>query len=329
MEKFIFGIMTYNHENYIIEHLESIKYLICSYGRDLSFKLVLADDGSKDKTVLLAKSWLQHNNSLFAEVVIIADGNNCGTCINYTNIWEHIDSPNFKITAGDDVYSYVDQFAIPSMSDSDYISGMPLLLVGKDILNSKSVIFHTIATKFIFKGRSFKDRLNEISVMNTPNLFYPLKFIRNKNVFDFIRRFKVTEDFPMMVKVSEEYISTDFQQLDEVLVYYRRTSGSAYLIREADFNNDKVVLFNHLISHEPSIWKKLLLKNRLWCYQSSNSILKKLLNLNYYIYFLRLFLNLPFILRSFCKLNTNLKGHQHHYDTIALSASRFLESRNS
>lgn len=325
MEKFIFGIITYNHEKYIIEHLESIKFLILAHGKNLSFKLVLADDGSKDNTVVVAKRWLEQNKDLFNELVVIADGINRGTCTNYTGIWEHIDSPFFKITAGDDVYSFVDIFAVARMSPTDYVSGMPLLLVGDEILQSKSVVFHTLVTKHIFKGKSFKSRLSEISVMNTPNLFFPLKFVTNSRIFEFIRRFKVTEDFPMMVKVAEEYPETGFQQLNEVIVYYRRTSGSTYLIREVDFNNDKVILFKHLIDSEKSAIKRVLLRNRLWCYQATNPLIKKLLNINYYIYLMRMVLTIPSILSEYRRLNTFRDAHQTHYNVILTNSSRYLE----
>lgn len=316
-KKFIFAVITYNHESYIIEHMESIKFLILTYGKDMSFKLVLADDGSKDRTVEVLKSWLERNNSLFEEVVIIADGVNRGTCVNYTNLWPHIDSNLFKITAGDDVYSYVNLFEhAESLEKYDYISGMPLLLIDGKIVESKSTIFHTIATKYIFKNKPFRSRLQEISVMNTPNLLYSSKFIHNKQIEEFIKTYKVTEDLPMMVKVTEEYEDVSFHQLDDVLVYYRRTSGSTYLIRENDFNSDKVIIFKHMISRETGFFKRLLLKNRLWCYESKSRWSKKFFNLNYYYYFFKLLLTFPNVLFSFLRFTPNLSGHVEHYERI-------------
>lgn len=324
-KKFIFGVITYNHENYIIEHMESIKYLILTYGEGMSFKLVLADDGSKDRTVEFLKSWLDKNKNIFDEVVIIADGINRGTCVNYTNLWPHIDSNLFKITAGDDVYSFVNLFEqAERLEKFDYISGMPLLLIDGEIVESKSTIFHTLATKYIFKKKPFRTRLQEISVMNTPNLLYTVKFIYNKQIENFIKSYKVTEDLPMMVKVTEEYRDVSFLQLNEVLVYYRRTSGSTYLIRENDFNTDKVVIFKHMIKNERRFFNRLLLKNRLHCYESKSKWLKKLFNLNYYLYLYRLLLNLPRVVWSFTQYNSDHHLHQLHYEKIKTLAAQDL-----
>ncbi|WP_408098760.1 glycosyltransferase family A protein [Peredibacter sp. HCB2-198] len=324
IKKFIFAVITYNHESYIIEHMESIKFLILTYGQEMSFKFVLADDGSKDRTVECLKTWLDRNNNLFDEVVIIADGINRGTCINYTNLWSHIDSSLFKITAGDDVYSYVNLFEHAENLDKyDYISGMPLLLIDGKIVESKSTIFHTIATKHIFKNKPFRSRLQEISVMNTPNLLYSVKFIHNKQIENFIRSYKVTEDLPMMVKVTEEYKDVSFHQLDDILVYYRRTSGSTYLIRENDFNSDKVIIFNHMIKNETGFFKRLLLKNRVQCYQDKSKWFKKFCNLNYYFYFLRLLITSPYVLWDFLRFNSNLHQHIQHYKKIRELAAQF------
>jgi glycosyltransferase involved in cell wall biosynthesis len=327
VKKFVFGVITYNHEKYIIEHLESIKFLILSFGKEMNFKLVLADDGSKDRSVAFVRSWVEQNASVFQEVVIIADGVNRGTCVNYTNIWKHIDSPLFKITAGDDVYSYVNILEIAEGLDRfDYISGMPLLLIDGQILESRSTVFHILATKYIFLKRAFRERLNEISVMNTPNLLYTVKFVRNEGVFSFIRKFKVTEDYPMMVKIVEEFKNVTFHQLNEVLIYYRRTSGSTYLIKEVDFNSDKVILFKYLIEKEEKWVSRLLLKNRLWCYQSSKTILGRLFNLNYYAYGVRVLLNLPHIWGEFSRIDVQMDNHRKHYKEIARRADEFIGS---
>jgi hypothetical protein len=324
MKKFVFGVITYNHEKYIIEHLESIKYLIESYGKNFYFKLVVADDGSNDLSIVLINLWLEQNKYLFKEVKILADGVNRGTCINYTNLWSHIDSPLFKITAGDDVYSYVNLFKIAEdLNHFDYISGVPLLLVDGEILSSWSTIFHTFATKYIFLKKDFKDRLSEISVMNTPNLIYSFRFIRSKAISDFIRKFKVTEDFPMMVKVAEEFQNVKFHQLDEVLVYYRRTTGSTYLVREDDFSLDKLAIFNYLLKNEKTWFKRFLLSNRVWCYKSKNFFLKRCLNLNYFIYSIRVGISFFQILSKIRNTDLNLTFHQNHYRELVYKASLY------
>ena len=50
---FVFVTLTFNHEKYIIEHLESIKYQVENYGQKFSTKIVINDDCSSDKIALI------------------------------------------------------------------------------------------------------------------------------------------------------------------------------------------------------------------------------------------------------------------------------------
>ena len=244
-KKFTFGVITYNHSNYIVEHLESIKFLIKNYGEDYSFKLVVADDGSRDNTVELINSWLSANEGLFENQVIMGDGKNRGTCVNYTNIWPHIDSELFKITAGDDVYSYLNIIEEANkLLGNDFISGVPLLLIDGVLSKSNSTVFNLVATDKIYKKKKFLSRLRQISLINTPSLIYNLKFVKDVSLYEFIRTFKVTEDFPMMLKIATSYSNVKFIQSNNVYIYYRRTAGSIYLVRAVDYDNDKLKVFN-------------------------------------------------------------------------------------
>lgn len=322
---FIFGVITYNHSQYILEHLESIKFLINRYGREHKFKLVLADDGSKDDTVKLVKSWLSMNSDLFVEAIIEADGYNRGTCANYTNLWKHIDSDLFKITAGDDVYSNINIFeAAELLKDEDFVSGIPLILEDGNLNLSKSTIFHMMATDAIYKNKSFIERMKYISVINTPSLFYNRKFLQNADLYSFIRKFKVTEDFPMMVRIAETYPTVRFIQTKNVYIYYRRTAGSVYIVRGNDFDKDKIQVFNHLLGMEKSFLGRVLLKNRIFCF-SKKSIQKKFLNFNYYIYLWFLLMNSNTIIRNYFQIKVDIRSHIEHYRWIRKEALKAKE----
>jgi len=325
-KKFIFVVLTYNHSEYILEHLESIKFLILNYGTGYDFKLVIADDGSRDRTVELIKLWINGNSQLFVEIVIEGDGKNRGTCKSFTNTWKHVDSEYFKVTAGDDVYSFENLIAqADSLSQNDFVSGVPLLLIGGQIKKSAFLIFNIFATDVIYSRLpNFIDRLEGISVINTPSLFYNIKFLKNADVLNFINLCKVTEDFPMLVKIAEIYKCLSFNQTDKVFVYYRRTPGSTFLIRGTDFDSDKLKVFKHMLANEKSSLKKILLRNRIACYQSKNPITKKMRNLNYYIYLFRVLKNLPKILSKFFQFNSYEDRHKIHYSIIQTEALKYL-----
>ncbi|WP_025856926.1 glycosyltransferase family 2 protein [Pseudomonas sp. CHM02] len=326
-ENFTFAILTYNHESYIIEHLESIRYLIKNYGSRYKVNLILADDGSRDRTIELANQWLLVHGAVFSDITVLADGSNRGTCFNYTRLWALIEGDRFKITAGDDVYSCVNIFEeVERLKHNDFFSGLPLLLIDGNLGNSRSTIFHILATDVIYKGKKLIERLKGISSINTPNLFCNKKFLQDKNLFDFINSYSVTEDFPMMVKIAHSYDNINFVQTKEVYVYYRRTSGSTYLIRGSDFEKDKLKAFEYMLSNEKNWLDRIILKNRIYCYKLDNTLLKKLLNIGYYSYLLKLTANAFTIAKACSESPSATQAHQAHYDLIAKNANTFLDS---
>ena len=64
VNNFSFLVFTYNHEKYIVDHLESIKYQIENYGIAIDVDLLINDDGSSDQTVHIVDSWINENQSL-------------------------------------------------------------------------------------------------------------------------------------------------------------------------------------------------------------------------------------------------------------------------
>jgi hypothetical protein len=55
---YAFLILTYNHQEYILEHLESIRYLVETHGTGFDVDLIVNDDCSRDQTSTLVDHWL-------------------------------------------------------------------------------------------------------------------------------------------------------------------------------------------------------------------------------------------------------------------------------
>lgn len=66
-------IPSYNHEEYVLDCLESIKRQ--SYSR---IELIIIDDHSSDKTFILEKEWIDRNQNLFEKVMLIQNEANLG-----------------------------------------------------------------------------------------------------------------------------------------------------------------------------------------------------------------------------------------------------------
>lgn len=324
INNFTFIVLAYNHINYILEHLESIKYLILNYGDGIVIDIVIADDASRDNTVALTEFWLEQNSYLFRKITVLCDGINRGTCKNLTHALENLDTDYCKITAGDDVYSYENLFLECKKIDGSHIlSGLPLHLINGTIVNTRFELFNLFATNIIYEKSAYLTRLKKISFFNSPSIMYAASALLNKDVTSFVDRYSVTEDYPLQIRMAEIYKPLKFLQVEKIFVYYRRTGNSTYLVKNTEFSRDKVAIFNYLIQLEPGILGKLLLRNRLFCYSLQNRYLKRVLNLNFYLYGLGILKNIVLILKKIKRFDAKLDSHQNHYDAIALKARNY------
>lgn len=327
MDKFSFIVISYNHEKYILEHLESIKYQIINFGKYISCNLIIADDGSKDKTVELCKFWLDKNANLFNKINIIADGVNRGTCKNLSLALKYLETDKCKLTAGDDVYSCENLFVeFDKINDVDILSGLPINFIDGKIIDSTFDIFNLYATNIIYKNSNYNDRLKRINFFNAPSIVYNVNALKNNEVINFMEKFLVTEDYPLHIKMSEIYSPLKFKQIDKIFIYYRRTNNSTYIIKNDVFSNDKIAIFKYLINNEKKFFNKIFLKNRLFCFNLSNRYLKKLLNLNIYIYGIQILFNFYSIYKKFKSIDIDYDKYQKHYDLLSSNASLYSEN---
>ena len=104
MKDFTFVMLTYNQEQYVVEHLESIKYQIEHFGQNIKINFILADDASNDKTAYKVKKWIESNQNLFFSVKFIIAVENRGIVSNVISALKNIKTEYYKILAGDDIY---------------------------------------------------------------------------------------------------------------------------------------------------------------------------------------------------------------------------------
>jgi len=324
INNFTFVVLTYNHSNYILEHLESIKYLIDNYGNGIDIDIIIADDASQDDTFTVTEIWLKKNSYLFRKITALSDSINRGTCKNLTHALENLATDYCKITAGDDVYSYENLFNEAKKIDVNHIlSGLPLNLVNGTIRTTQFELFNLFATNIFYEKSQYITRLKRINFFSSPSIVYAVPALLNKDITTFVDRYFVTEDWPLQIKMAEIYRPLKFVQIEKIFVYYRRTANSTYIVKNSQFNQDKVKVFNYLIDSERNIFEKLLLRNRLFCFNLRNRYLRRVLNLSFYMYGFNILKNIFVILSKVNKFDTQLVKHQNHYDLIASKAKEF------
>ena len=319
---FTFIVFTFNHEKYILEYLESVKFQIESYGSDYKIKLVVADDSSTDNTKLYIDNWCKLNNHIFDDILIINNQINIGTCKNFTNTWDKIDSDLFHFCGGDDLYSYENIFELSNQVNYfDVVSCLPLYLTDDKLWCNYKAIYGVLISNVIYSN--FKQRIRGLNFIFAPCLFYTSKLLSNSSIREFVNLFKVVEDFPLQVKMSEEFNPVRFNQSNKILLYYRRTNNSTYLIKNTVFSEDKISVFNYLIKTEERYFHRLLLINRRFCFKLKSNILRVSLNLNYLVFGLRCIAHSVVIINRLIGFNVNLNKHKVHYITIKLNASSY------
>lgn len=318
---FTFVVITYNHEAYVLEHLESVAYQIREHGQGCSFQLIIADDASRDQTLKLARYWLNENADLFTDVQIHTQSANQGTCHNYTKVWQHVRGDFCKLTAGDDVYSCENLLAEwRRLQKYDMSSGFPLNLVDGHLAWPTFFNVNMVASNRVYRSSDYMKRLLGISFNHTPSIMFSTRVLRDDAIRDFVRQFAVTEDYPMHVKMAERLSPLSFAQSPLVHIYYRRTAGSTYLVRSATFDKDKLAIFSYLRDHVARGIERLLMSNRIFCYRQTSRWKRRLLNLNYFVYGARVVLHGLGILRDYSQLKPELEKHRLHYQTIHVRA---------
>ncbi|MBT9139137.1 MAG: hypothetical protein DDT31_01718 [Syntrophomonadaceae bacterium] len=189
---------------------------------------------------------------------------------------------------------------------------------------TKFDLFNIFATNLIYRDSQYIQRLKRINFFNTPNIIYNISALKDRTVIEFIERFSVTEDYPLQIKMAEIFTPMRLCQVDKVLVYYRRTNNSTYIIKSTVFSKDKIEIFKYLIGTNQSHFERILIRNRLFCYELRLKIPRIILNLNYYLYGIRLLTNAKSIIKRYRSFDPEIKRHQNHFDLISRNAKDYL-----
>ena len=189
---FTFLTISYNHEKYIIEHLESIKYQILNYGKNIEFEYILCDDNSLDKTIKIAATWLELNKYLFKKILLLKNEVNQGVVRNIIKGISEITSDRFKLLAGDDLFYKNNIFEIDERCD---VVITPVIEFS-DTIKMKRV-FKNYNYLLIYKNKTiFEIIQNKGNIISAPGVFIKKYFYNSPDYKDFISQFKWIEDLP-------------------------------------------------------------------------------------------------------------------------------------
>jgi hypothetical protein len=316
LTSYAFLVLTYNHEDLILDHLESIKYLVERYGGEIEVDLIISDDCSNDLTPFIVEKWLSANTYLFRNIKVLFNRKNLGTAICVDNMLKHMVAERCKLTAGDDLYSYENIFELTECGPGTAIvSGIPLLLIGDTLLVDKLANSLAVASQIIYHNNTLLHRFKHFSYNNAPNITYATECLMDSKVRDYLKLYDVTEDWPLQIAIARQFPRHHFNLVKKIFVYYRRTERSSYIVANKRFINDKIQIYDDLISQEKSFIEKIRLICRKKCFESQNRLINKIFNLDFYFFLLSFVINI-FAIKSKSQFKINLMAHQSHYNKI-------------
>lgn len=314
---FAFLVLALNHQEYILEHLESIKYLVQTHGANWEVDLIVNDDASHDRTKILVDSWLEINAKMFRHIKTLYNPKNLGTCKSVNNMLKHMVADRCKLTAGDDVYSFENIFELTAYADdTSMVMGRPLYLLGNELGVNRTDTILTTATQAIYQKNLLLHRFKHLSYNNAPNLFYATECLLNSRVRDFLIKFDVVEDWPLQVAIAREFPHRRLVLIEKVFVYYRRTQGSTYIVANQRFIKDKLELYDNLIRSEANYLDRLRIVGRRNCFKLQNPLANKLLNFDWYIYLIGCVLKFNQIYKKDKEMSLDIDANKNHYAII-------------
>lgn len=224
MQEFTFGMLAYNQEEYVFEHLESIRYQIENFGKDVKVYFVLSDDASKDNTVKYVEDWIEAHKELFAGVTIVSKEKNEGIVPNYLMMLDNIHTQHYKILAGDDLYYKNNVFGL--VRRGDFLI-TPMICFDKEYIlqdrkryNFKQLLL--CQNKGCLKQYLVK-RLKYSNCIDAPGVFLNYRLI-DKDLIQELRRYQWIEDVPMWNYLFNKS-DVDVKLLQEPYIMYRAEVG--------------------------------------------------------------------------------------------------------
>lgn len=267
--EFTFGIITYNHEKFILELLESIKYQILTFGEGVSVELVISDDASRDDTVKLVNGWVEMNQGLFARTEILVNEKNAGVVENFKKIMHSIKGDCFKVIAGDDVFADHNVFrCLDGEDENNLVTYVPVVLKNAGL----SLKTDWYAKHFLYMGKRRTHRYDVIKQEEGSYFHTPCTFYRRKLYTDYYENhptnLRLFEDDPLWHTILSKNDKARVVFKNDYLVLYRMhdnaicSSGVSPYAKEFDMEMKKYK--KQIMREEKNIAVKLYLMLQIY-----------------------------------------------------------------
>lgn len=231
---FCFVVIAYNQEEYVIEHLESIKYLIIKYSKNLKIQLVFSDDSSTDNTVSWTRKWLKNNKDLFSQFEIVEHERNVGTIRNIIDGISKVNARSYKLLSCDDLYHWNNIFEV---QDNKKLILSPMICFFEDGDIYKEI--NPSYKRFLISQRkgklkhSIREMLRYNNCIEAPGAFVPLEIWHDDDFKSYLKQFIYIEDIPEWHYIFNNiYEQVSVEVVTKPYVLYRRNVGISTKIKK-------------------------------------------------------------------------------------------------
>lgn len=240
MNTFVFGILTYNQENYVLETLESIKYQKIHYGSDIHVSLIITDDASKDRTVELVRQWCNKNRALFDKIDLIVNEKNKGTVANFKTILRKVNHENLKIIAGDDLIGHRNLFEeYKTLDDKKLKTYVRVELCEGRVYYREKFLIDFYYHKKYGTGRNYNIKtFRKGKFIHTPSTLYTKQLFVNTECENSLEGYQLFEDDPMWYSMIKNEKDLKIEFVEQGMVLYRVHRQSVSNVPNPIFAND-------------------------------------------------------------------------------------------
>ncbi len=262
-------VLLYNHERYIQECLESIKYQTENYNcnKAHTVQVIIADDASSDGSKKAVEDWSSRNPDIFETFEYIDRTENVGTCSNYLGALKKAEGDYIKVIGGDDLFPQMSIFEIFSHLDTgaDIVTGYPLVYFenGTNNINDALCSIHRNQCITLAESKlTYDDKIHRYCFFNAPATYISKQLLTDERVLFFLSSYKYIDDYTQWLKFSE-IKDINVKYLNAVTIIYRRTNHSTYMIRNQELFEERIRIYMYAFSKTKNILNKALLKNSI------------------------------------------------------------------
>ncbi|HMO33816.1 MAG TPA: glycosyltransferase [Lacibacter sp.] len=240
-------IATYNSSAFILEALESVKEQTYS-----PIELIVTDDGSRDQTVAICRSWMDAHQNRFHKAMVVTTPVNTGTCQNLNRALEQAGGEWLKFFAGDDkLYpTCLEQFVAATREHP----GGEVFFCNQLVNGASTPVSSELRTFFNLEAPEQYRQLLKNSILPAACNFLKHTAVTQVRAFDV--EYRLFDDYPFFVKLLKQ--GHRFYHVDQPLVYYRIHENNVSHRQEINpvYFNDIRLFFERVYLKE--LWRNSL-----------------------------------------------------------------------